>query len=95
MPWLKRQTRPPHAANFLLKAALVRGGQGTQQLPRALIACFSGQVIPSSLPLAASPAHGHAEIQEPFVRVPGATQVIEEGCLVRHTVCVPASVIRA
>jgi hypothetical protein len=26
---------------------------------------------------AASPAHPHAQIQEPFVRVPGATQVLE------------------
>lgn len=33
--------------------------------------------LAASAASAASTAHPHAQIQEPFVRVPGATQVLE------------------
>jgi hypothetical protein len=59
---------------------LPRSIKGTLSPPRALIACFSGHAIALHLTLAASGAHAYAQIQEPFVRVPGATQVIEERC---------------
>jgi hypothetical protein len=71
---------------------MVRGGHGTRYLPRALIACFSEHTSDSRCLSCASPC---TEIQEPFVRVPGVTQVIEGTLLVHHPECLPAFVIRA